>query len=131
LVKQSLENPYDKFRGRHAPFMHVHSKLLDSGDVSLYNQSTSEVAQRALSESNKDSNGERKNGALTKALQIKEQRGCVCGVFSKLTWRESFLEHKSTYQKQKMTSTPQVGVEELKRQLGRELLRDLKPIMES
>jgi hypothetical protein len=34
------------------------------------------------------------------------------------------------YQKQKMTSTPQVDVEELKRQLRREVLRDLRPILE-
>jgi hypothetical protein len=34
------------------------SKLTESGDVSFYNQSTSEVAQRALRESSKDSNGE-------------------------------------------------------------------------
>jgi hypothetical protein len=49
------------------------SKLTESGDVSFYSQSTSEVAQRALRESNEDSNGERKNDALTKALQTKEQ----------------------------------------------------------
>jgi hypothetical protein len=35
------------------------------------------------------------------------------------------------YQKRKMTSTPQVDVEELKRQLQRELLGDLKPILEA
>jgi hypothetical protein len=35
------------------------------------------------------------------------------------------------YQKWKMTSTPQVDVEELKRQLKRELLGDLKPILEA
>jgi hypothetical protein len=35
------------------------------------------------------------------------------------------------YQKWKMTSTPQVDVEELKRQLERELLEDLKPILEA
>jgi stress response protein SCP2 len=54
--------------------MSARSKLSDSGDVSLYNQSTLKVAQMALRESNKDSNGERENKALTKALQIKEQR---------------------------------------------------------
>jgi hypothetical protein len=32
-----------------------------------------------------------------------------------LTWKEDFPEHKSMYQKQKMTSTPHVDVEELKR----------------
>jgi hypothetical protein len=35
------------------------------------------------------------------------------------------------YQKWKMTSTLQVDVEELKRQLKRELLLDLKPILEA
>jgi hypothetical protein len=53
--------------------MRARSKLTESGDVSLYSQSTSEVAQRALRESSKDSNGERENNALTKALQTKEQ----------------------------------------------------------
>jgi hypothetical protein len=48
-------------------------------------KNTSEVAQRALRESSKDSIGERENDVLTKALQTKEQRGCVRGVFSKLT----------------------------------------------
>jgi hypothetical protein len=64
------------------------------------------VAQRALRESSEDSNGERENEALTKALQTKEQRGYVHGVSSKLTWKEGFSEHKSMYQKQKMTWTP-------------------------
>jgi hypothetical protein len=53
--------------------MRARSKLTESGDVSFYNQSTSEVAQRALRESSEDSNGERKNDALIKALQTKEQ----------------------------------------------------------
>jgi hypothetical protein len=35
------------------------------------------------------------------------------------------------YQKQKMTSTPQVNMEELKRQLGMEVLGDLRPILEA
>jgi hypothetical protein len=73
------------------------------------------VAQRALRESNEDSNGKRGNDTLTKALQTKDQRGCVCGVSSKLIWKEGFSEHKSMYQKQKMTSTPHVDVEDLKR----------------
>jgi hypothetical protein len=68
LSQQGLENPYEKFHGRLAPFMCVHSKLTELGDVSFYSQSTSEVAQRALSESSEDSNGERENDALTKAL---------------------------------------------------------------
>jgi stress response protein SCP2 len=65
--------------------MHAHSKLTELGDVSFYSQSSSEVAQRALRESNVDSNGERENETLTKALQTKEQQGRVCGVSSKLT----------------------------------------------
>jgi hypothetical protein len=35
------------------------------------------------------------------------------------------------YQKWKMTSTPQVEVEELKRQLRRKVLGDLRPILEA
>jgi hypothetical protein len=35
------------------------------------------------------------------------------------------------YQKQKTTSTPKVDMEELKRQVKRELLGDLKPILEA
>jgi hypothetical protein len=89
------------------------------------------VAPRALRESSEDSNGERENDTLTKALQTKEQRGRICGVSSKLTWKECFLKHKSIYRKRKMTVTPQVDVEELKRQLRMELLEDLKPILES
>jgi hypothetical protein len=89
------------------------------------------VAQRALRDSSEDTNGERENDALTKALRTKEQRGRVRGVSSKLTWKEGFLEHKSMYQKQKMTLTPQVDLEELKRQLKREFLEDLKPILEA
>jgi hypothetical protein len=53
--------------------MCARSKLTESGDVSFYSQSTSEVAQRALRESSEDSNGERENDALTKALQTTEQ----------------------------------------------------------
>jgi hypothetical protein len=48
-----------------------------------------------------------------------------------VTWKEGFPEHKSIYRKQKMTSTPQVDVEELKRQLRREVLGDLRPILEA
>jgi hypothetical protein len=35
------------------------------------------------------------------------------------------------YQKRKMTSTPQVDTEELKRQLRREVLGNLRPILEA
>jgi hypothetical protein len=90
LAQQDLENPYDRFRGRLAPFMCARSKLTKSDDVSFYSQGTSEVAQRDLRERSKDSNGERENDALTKALQTKEQRGRVHGVSSKLTWKEVF-----------------------------------------
>jgi hypothetical protein len=65
--------------------MCAHSKLTESDDVSFYSQTTSEVAQRALRESSEDSNGEKENDALTKALQTKEQLGRVYGVSSKLT----------------------------------------------
>jgi hypothetical protein len=44
---------------------------------------------------------------------------------------EGFLEHKSIYQKRKKTSTPQVDAEELKRQLRRMVLGDLRPILEA
>jgi hypothetical protein len=39
-----------------------------------------------------------------------------------MTCKRGFSEHKSMYQKQKITSTPQVDMEELKRQLRREVL---------
>jgi hypothetical protein len=65
--------------------MCANSKLIESGDVNFYSQSTSKVSQRALRESRKDSNGERENDALTKAMQTKEQRGHVHGVSSRLT----------------------------------------------
>jgi hypothetical protein len=90
-----------------------------------------EVAQRALRESSEDSNGERENNALSKALQTKEQRGHVHGVSKKVAWKEGFPQHKSMYRKQKMTSTPQVDMEELKRHLRREVLWDLRPILEA
>jgi hypothetical protein len=47
--------------------------------------------KRALRESSEDSNGERENDALTKTLQTKEQQGHICGVSSKLTWKEGFF----------------------------------------
>jgi hypothetical protein len=98
LAQQDLENAYDKFRGwlgaqqdlENVGSWCARSKLTESGDVSFYNQSTSEVAQRALRESSEDSNGERENNAHTKTLQTKEQRVCVRGVSSKLTWKEDF-----------------------------------------
>jgi hypothetical protein len=86
--------------------MRAHSKLTESGDVNFYNKSTSEVVQSALRKSSDDSNGERENDVHTIALQTKEHRGHARGVSNKLTWKEGFLEHKSMYQKQKITSTP-------------------------
>jgi hypothetical protein len=96
--------------------MCARSNLTESGDVSFYSKSTLEVAQRALRGSSEYSNSKRENDALTKALQAKEQRGHIHGVFSKMTSKEDFLKHKSMHQKQKMTSTPHVDMEELKRQ---------------
>jgi hypothetical protein len=127
LTQLGLQNPFDNFRGRLGPFMCARSELIESGDVGFHSQSTTDVAQRALRESSKDSNGERENDALSNALQTKEQRGRVRGVSSKMTWKEGFLKHKSMYRKRKMTSTPHVDVEELRR----ELLADLRPIMEA
>jgi hypothetical protein len=65
--------------------MLAHSKLTESGDVSFYRQSTMNVTQRALRESSEDSNGERENNALSKALQTTEHRCRVHGVSSKMT----------------------------------------------
>jgi hypothetical protein len=48
--------------------MHAPSKLTELGNVSFYSQSTVEVAERALRESSEDSNGEREDDALSKAL---------------------------------------------------------------
>jgi hypothetical protein len=53
--------------------MRACSKLTELDDDSFYSQSTSEVAQWALSKSREYSNGEREIDALTKALQTKEQ----------------------------------------------------------
>jgi hypothetical protein len=110
--------------------MHARSKLTELGDVSFYSQSTVDVTQRTLRGSSEDSNGERENDALSKALQTKEQRGHVCGVSGKMTLKEGFPEHKSIYRRWRMTLTPQVDVEELKIQLRREVLGDLRPILE-
>jgi hypothetical protein len=48
--------------------MRAHSKLIESGDANFYSHSTTDVTQRALRESSEDSNGERENDALSKAL---------------------------------------------------------------
>jgi hypothetical protein len=83
-MESCLQNPYDNFRGQLRPFMCAHSKLTESGDVSYYCQSTADVTQRALRESSEDSNGERENDVLSKAVQTKEQRSRVRGVSSKV-----------------------------------------------
>jgi hypothetical protein len=68
LTYLGLQNSYDNFCARLGPFMRARSKLTESDDVSFYSQSTADVAQRALRESSEDSNGERENDALSKAL---------------------------------------------------------------
>jgi hypothetical protein len=74
------------------------------------------VAQRGLRESSQGSNeDERENDALSRALGTKEQRGHVRGVSSKITWKEGFLAHNSSYQKRKMVSSAMVDIEEIKR----------------
>jgi hypothetical protein len=73
LTQQYLENPYDKFNGQLGTFVCARSNVTESGDVTFYASRTSELAQRALRESSKDSNGGRENNALTKGLQTKEQ----------------------------------------------------------
>jgi hypothetical protein len=85
LAQLGRQNPYDNFHGRLGLFMHARSKLIESSDVSYYRQSTVDVAQRALRESSEDSNGEREIDTLNKALQTREQRGHVNGVYSKVT----------------------------------------------
>jgi hypothetical protein len=86
LAKQGLENPYEKLCGRLTLFMSARSKVIESGDVSFYSQSTSKVAQRALRESNEDSNeGVRENDVITKARRTKERQGRVHGASNKLT----------------------------------------------
>jgi hypothetical protein len=62
--------------------MRAHFKLIESDDVSFYSQSNAEVDQMALRESSKDSNGEKENDVICKALQTKEQRGRVHGISS-------------------------------------------------
>jgi hypothetical protein len=61
LAQLGLQNPYDNFRGQLGPFMRARSKLTESGDVSFYNQSTTDITQMDLRESSEDSNGEWEN----------------------------------------------------------------------
>jgi hypothetical protein len=118
LAEQGVKNLYDKFSGRLRPFISARSKLTEIGEITYYNQSTEEVVQRGLRESSQGSNeDERENVALSRALGTKEQGGRVRGVSSKLTWKEGFPTHKSSYQKQKMVSSAMVDIEEIKRQV--------------
>jgi hypothetical protein len=48
-----------------------------------------------------------------------------------MTSKEGFLGHKSMYRNQKNTLTPHANVDALKGQLKRELLGDLKSILEA
>jgi hypothetical protein len=53
--------------------MRAQSKLTEIGEITYYNQSTKEVAQRGLRESSQRSNeDERDNDALSRALRTKE-----------------------------------------------------------
>jgi hypothetical protein len=117
LVEQCIKNPYDKFSGRLKHIMRARSKLTEIGEITYYNQSTEEVAQRGLRESSQGSNeDERENDALSRALGTKEQRGHVRGVSSKLTWNEGFPAHKSSYRKWKMVLSATIDIEEIKHQ---------------
>jgi hypothetical protein len=84
-----------------------------------------------LRESSEDLNGKRENDTISKILQTKEQQDRVRGVSRKMIGKEDFWEHKSMYRKRKTTSTPHADVEELKRQLRMEVLRDLRAILEA
>jgi hypothetical protein len=55
--------------GRLRPFMCAQSKLTEIGEITYYNQSTKEVAQRGLRERSQCSNeDERENDALSRAF---------------------------------------------------------------
>jgi hypothetical protein len=132
LAEQGVENLYDKFSGWLKHFIRARSKLTEICEITYYNQSTEEVVQRGLRESNQGSNeDERENDALSRVLGTKEKWGCVRGVYSKLTWNEGFPAHKLSYRKRKMVPSAMVGIEEIKRQVRIQLLGDLRPIFES
>jgi hypothetical protein len=74
LAKQGVKNPYDKFSGWLKHFMHAQSELTEISEITYYNQSIEELAQRGLRESSQSSNeDERENDTLSRALGIKEQ----------------------------------------------------------
>jgi hypothetical protein len=76
LAERGIENPYESFEGRLAPFMRARSKLTEDGNINFYSTSAEEVDQRALMESSQGSNeGVREFDALTRALGTREQRG--------------------------------------------------------
>jgi hypothetical protein len=52
-------------------------------------------------------------------------------VSNKLTWKEGFLAHKSSYRKRKMVSLATVDIKEIKWQVRIQRLGDLRPIFES
>jgi hypothetical protein len=63
LAEQGVENPYDKFSEQLKHSMRARSKLTEIGEITYYNKSTEEVAQRGLRESSQGSNeDERENG---------------------------------------------------------------------
>jgi hypothetical protein len=138
LAERGIENPYDSFEGRLAPFMRARSMLMEDDSISFYSTSGEEVAKRALMESIQGSNeGEREFDALTRALGTHEQRGRVPGISSQLIWKEGFPEHKGSYRKRTRVSSSKVVIEEIKRELKKEIsmemkmFGELKPIFES
>jgi hypothetical protein len=132
LAERGIENPYESFEGRLAPFMRARSKLTEDGNINFYSTSAEEVAQRALMESSQGSNeGVREFDALTRALGTREQRGRVRGVSSQLTWKEGFPEHKGRYRKRTRDSSSKVDIDEIKKQVKMEMFGELKTIFES
>ncbi|XP_025815364.1 uncharacterized protein LOC112892404 [Panicum hallii] len=132
LAARGIENPYESFEGRLAPFMRARSKLTEDGNINFYSTSAEEVAQRALMESSQGSNeGVREFDALTRALGTREQRGRVRGVSSQLTWKEGFPEHKGRYRKRTRDSSSKVDIDEIKKQVKMEMFGELKTIFES
>ncbi|XP_025805537.1 uncharacterized protein LOC112884375 [Panicum hallii] len=132
LAERGIENPYESFEGRLAPFMRARSKLTEDGNINFYSTSAEEVAQRALMESSQGSNeGVREFDALTRALGTREQRGRVRGVSSQLTWKEGFPKHKGRYRKRTRDSSSKVDIDEIKKQVKMEMFGELKTIFES
>jgi hypothetical protein len=72
LAEQGVENPYDKFSGWLRHFMRARSKLTEIGEITYYNQSTEEVAQRGLRESSQGSM--KMKGRMAPSLGLWEPR---------------------------------------------------------